>query len=98
MKWVGFVKSIILRPANPETGVSEIVCERVRRLQGPDKWAIRKDGYWCLNRAGAWVLEPVPSARDDEYLQQSRFDSLHEAFEFYSGWRDAVVAANEGGG
>jgi hypothetical protein len=46
-----------------------------------DVWAIRKRG-WCLNRAQEWEYEPLPSSRDDEFMERCRFtrdDALHRA-------------------
>lgn len=37
-----------------------------------DVWAIRRDS-WCLSREGEWELEPLPSARDDDWLAAHRF-------------------------
>ena len=52
--------------------------ERAAQVDGPAKWAVRLNGD-CLNRAGAWEWEPMPSGRDDEFLARCRFDTDQEA-------------------
>lgn len=44
------------------------------------QWAITKTSGLCLNRAGYWEWEPMPSSRTDEFLERCRF-SLNEARE-----------------
>lgn len=41
------------------------------------KWAVRRNG-WCLSRSGEWPYEPLPSERDEEWLEAHRF-TLTEA-------------------
>ena len=38
-----------------------------------DTWAVRKRG-WCLNADYEWVLEPIPSDRDDAFLRRTRWN------------------------
>lgn len=33
----------------------------------------------CLSRDGEWELEPIPSSRNDDWLDEHRFKSLDEA-------------------
>lgn len=42
---------------------------------GADRWAIRLRGR-CLNTDGEWDWEPIPSERDDDWLNAHRFDRL----------------------
>lgn len=37
-----------------------------------DVWAVRWKG-WCLDCDGAWVHEPLPSSRDAEFLDRTRW-------------------------
>ncbi len=59
-------------------GLIPITVQRSQQIDGPDKWAVRRGGD-CLNKAGAWEWEPMPSSRDDEFLAHCRFDSHIEA-------------------
>lgn len=54
--------------------------ERVMQIEGPDKWAVRLHGR-CLNTAGQWEWEPMPSSRDDDFLGRCRFDTAHAAID-----------------
>lgn len=50
----------------------------------PTSWAIR-NGRDCLNKHTGWYdYEPLPSERDDEFLESHRFSSPEEAKECYS--------------
>lgn len=58
--------------------------ERRWQIEGPDKWAII--GYdLCFGKDGRWYREPIPSNRDDEFMELCRFDSAREALEFWEG-------------
>lgn len=54
--------------------------ERAVQIAGPAKWAVRLNGD-CLNRAGEWEWEPMPSGRDDDFLARCRFDTDQEAID-----------------
>jgi hypothetical protein len=41
--------------------------------RGAGRWAVL-DGRYCLGRDGDWEYEPLPSARDEEWLAGHRFD------------------------
>jgi hypothetical protein len=50
-------------------------------------WAI-SDGTCCvLNRDGEWVYQPQPSSRTEGFLQQTRWATAQEAFDFLENWR-----------
>jgi hypothetical protein len=50
----------------------------------PLKWAIRNDfGSTYSIKGKAFVIEPLPSNRTSEYLNDTRFDSLGECTQFY---------------
>lgn len=43
-------------------------------------WAVRRAGMaLCVGRDGAWALEPMPSARTDEWLAAHRWGHLGDA-------------------
>jgi hypothetical protein len=46
---------------------------------GKKKWAIVDNGV--LNKKGDWEYEPLPSSRDDAFLERTRFDSIEEALQ-----------------
>lgn len=58
--------------------VSEPEIVRVAQIDGPDLYAVRHRGR-CLNKAGEWELEPMPSSRTDAFLARCRFDTMEEA-------------------
>lgn len=64
--------------------VADVVLRRMPQREGPDKWAIL-DHKFCLDKDGDWVIQPLPSSRDDEFMQRCRFDSAEEALTF---WRE----------
>ena len=56
----------------------EVTLDRYEQMEGPDKWAI-KMGSHVLNKYGQWEYEPMPSSRDDEYLERCRYLTPEEA-------------------
>lgn len=85
-------------PDSPQ-GLSEVRLEGPRTDRNaplPNRWVIVLNGTWILNRAGTWVDEPSPSARTDDFLAQTRWDSPEEALAFMEthlpGWdRDSLA-------
>lgn len=53
-----------------------IETELVRRRQrdGKSLWAITRLSM-CLNRDGEWEHEPIPSSRDDAFMERCRFQT-----------------------
>lgn len=53
----------------------------VEQVPGPCgyKWAIRRGGGECLANDGEWEIEPMPSGRDEEFMERCRFDTIEEA-------------------
>ena len=42
---------------------------------GHDKWAVTKEGSnFCLADDGVWEYQPLPSSRDEKFMQRCRFD------------------------
>ena len=60
---------------------AEIEIVRVKQRSGPDKWKALHGGYYCLNKAGQWELEPMPSSRGDDFIDRCRFDTAQEAID-----------------
>lgn len=46
--------------------------------RGLDKWAVCNGGN-VLNKSGEWEYEPLPSSRDDAFMERTRFKSPDEA-------------------
>lgn len=61
-------------------GSDAIMVECAQQMSGPDRWAVRRHGN-VLSKQGEWEYEPMPSSRDDEFLERCRFASAAEAME-----------------
>lgn len=49
----------------------------------PARWAVRR-GNSCMGRTdGAFIYEPQPSSRDDEYFAEYRFATIEDAERIY---------------
>ncbi len=70
------VKSYIL---DRNDNIEMTILDRVPQMDDIDKWAIRKSGR-CLNSMGEWEFEPMPTSRDDNFLQRCRFKTPYHAF------------------
>lgn len=70
-------------------GLGAVKIEEVAQIEGPALWAVRKKPGNCLNKAGEWEYEPMPSSRDDEFLARCRFATVEEA-------RATLAKANDG--
>jgi hypothetical protein len=53
----------------------------VEQRGGAARWAVRHEGS-VLNRYLKWEWEPMPSGRDDEFLERCRFGTPQEALAF----------------
>jgi len=60
----------------------DVRLERVPQENGIDKWAIRETGC-CLAKDGEWEIEPMPSNRDDAFLERCRWDTAIDAYAFW---------------
>lgn len=63
----------------------EIKVELAKQQDGSELWAVRRFGT-VLNKSGEWEYEPLPSSRDDAFLDRCRFESGSQAI-------DAAMAA-----
>jgi len=55
-----------------------VTIRRMGQISGPDKFSVNFRSL-CLNKNSEWEFEPIPSSRDDEFLERCRFDSFEEA-------------------
>jgi hypothetical protein len=62
----------------PANSLSEVFVERCAQRDGSYLWRVTKRGD-CLNKDGEWEYEPLPSSRDDAFLERCRFDSAETA-------------------
>ncbi len=53
---------------------------------GSVKWAIRSGDGLCLSKGGTWIMEPLPSSRNERFFQRCRFDTLAEAYALAQKW------------
>ena len=67
-------------PVSDKRYADEILIQRSRQIEGPPLWAVRLNGD-CLNKSGEWEWEPMPSSRDDEFLDRCRFPTAQEAIQ-----------------
>ena len=53
--------------------------------RGPGRWVVKMDrsNGWVLGKDAEWHWEPLPSSRTDEFLNNTRFQSPDEAYEFW---------------
>ena len=66
--------------------------------RGKGRWAVCRGGS-CLSKSeNAFVYEPRPSARTDDFLNDVRFDSPREAFAFYEVWKEKTLAEAKAAG
>lgn len=70
--------------------VDDIRLRRMMQRDGSSKWAIY-EGSRCMNRDGEWEYEPLPSSRDEDFLNWCRFDSPEEAMTIYAKHRDGLI-------
>ncbi len=62
------------RKSRPIGHIQELKVE----YRGNDRWAVVDTGS-CLNHAGEWEYEPMPSNRDDEFFARCRWPNAREA-------------------
>jgi hypothetical protein len=69
-------------------GINWLVKAEATRFDDKGKpvlWAVRRSGGSALSKiTGEFDYEPLPSNRDEEYLQEHRFDTLAEAKQSFS--------------
>lgn len=72
--------SYILEPGDWDTPMVEIKAREYFNGR-PSKWAIMCRGSCMSKESGDYTYEPQPSSRDNEFLNEFRFDSAEEALE-----------------
>jgi len=70
---------------------TETITIELRHGCDGEKWAITKTGYAAFSKKHkAFVIEPIPSSRTDEYLDDTRFNTAQDALDF---WENANALA-----
>ena len=75
------------------TGLSEsstdiaenAVLEKTFNRDGRTLWAVRSNGM-CLNNKAEWEMEPMPSNRDDKFIERCRYPNAEAASSCYGSW------------
>lgn len=71
--------SWVWEPSNAIRDIpTPVVIEVCRQRNGGDKYAVRQAGG-VMSKDGKWEYEPIPSSRDDAFMNRCRFGSLAEA-------------------
>lgn len=65
------------RPGRP-SAQRLVTIDKTYQRDGTFKWKVSR-GRSCFNKQGEWEYEPLPSHRDDAFLQRCRYDTLSEA-------------------
>jgi hypothetical protein len=60
------------------------------RNRDPKKWAIILE-MGCLSKSGEILDEFMPSHRNKDFIDQTRFDSIEEAVEFFEKWHKQLI-------
>ena len=76
-------------PTNP---FDQVTLEAMPQRDGRLLWAIRNASRSCLNKSGQWEFEPMPSSRDDAFLQRCRWDTPEKA---YKAWEKTLAPKAE---
>lgn len=71
-------------PDDFHAGWSEIRVVTILDREGHARFAVKMRG-WTANHDAEWEYEPIPSRRDDDYLERCRWDD----------WGDAVRVADK---
>ena len=61
---------------------NQIHITQALQISGLALWAVRRHST-CLNKDGEWECEPMPSSRDDDFLERCRFSTPAEAVNAY---------------
>ena len=66
---------------------NNINIDAVYNMDNVKKWVIRNSGRCLSKKANLFIYEPFSSGRTDEFIEDTRFNSLEDAIEFLSKWR-----------
>ncbi len=75
-------RPLLPNQARTQFELNGIYVEYCLQRDGSSKWAIRSGERDCLGKDGEWIMESLPSKRDDAYLRMYRWDIMTEAFKF----------------
>jgi hypothetical protein len=79
---------------NPANG-REVYISRMPGIDDEGKeiirWAVRMDHGWVLGKDGRFHYEPQPSSRTDEFIQNCRYTSKEEAFEYWQKYENSEL-------
>lgn len=65
----------------------------LRESDQGERWVIKEGGRACLSKSlGEFVYEPMPSNRTDDFLDDTRFNSMEEAMIFLEKWKKEELA------
>lgn len=68
----------------------DVTIEAVEQSDGSLKWAVRNGGRSILNKLGEWEREPMPSSRDDAFIERCRYATAIEAWEALKAKRESA--------
>lgn len=66
----------------PGKGSHEVYVSERRQRDGSVRYAVERDG-WVANARRQWEYEPLPSSREDDFIERTRFAT----------WEDAAAVA-----
>jgi len=75
-------KKFGLIPTSYRLENSEVSIECRNQIKGNTKWVVAFRGE-VLNKNREWEYEPLPSSRDDNFIERTRFDSPYKALDAY---------------
>jgi hypothetical protein len=68
---------------------------RVEQQDRTYKWAVRTDSGCCLRKTGELEYEPLPSSRNQEFLNRTRFNSPEEAYAVWETYALSLIKSAE---
>lgn len=60
-----------------------VYLKRAEQRDGSVKWKITEGRSSVMNKDGDFLVEPIPSSRDQNYLNMTRFEIKEEALRAY---------------
>lgn len=70
-------------PARLQWTTLEVTLYDEKPPHNPLKWTIRRAGSVMSKKTGSFDYEPMPSNREDDWLEEYRFDKAAEAIACY---------------
>ncbi len=75
--------------ADHEEGYRFIINLELRN-RNPKRWAIIFE-MGCLSKNGEITYESMPSERTEDFINQTRFDSIEDAVTFFEKWHKQLI-------